>query len=201
MCETVDNPNELDQVNDEKLNELNTNSDNFSPETEKNIKTDKSLGKKKDRKLKEEIEYLKLQNEELKDKYLRIVAEYENFRKRSAKEKLELREETKISIMASFIQIIDDMDRAMQHLGDVKDVESTIEGVKLINQKFIDFLKLQGIEEINAENQEFNLDLHEAITRFPVTEEEKKGKIVDVIQKGYKINDKIIRYSKVVVGE
>lgn len=198
MCETVDNSNELEQIDDEKLN---ANSDNFSPEEEKNIKTDKSLGKKKERKLKEEIEYLKLQNEELKDKYLRIVAEYENFRKRSAKEKLELREETKISIMASFIQIIDDMDRAMQHLGDVKDVESTIEGVKLINQKFIDFLKLQGIEEINAENQEFNLDLHEAITRFPVTEEEKKGKIVDVIQKGYKINDKIIRYSKVVVGE
>lgn len=198
MCETVDNSNELEQIDDEKLN---ANSDNFSPEEEKNIKTDKSLGKKKERKLKEEIEYLKLQNEELKDKYLRIVAEYENFRKRSAKEKLELREETKISIMASFIQIIDDMDRAMQHLEGAKDVESTIEGVKLINQKFIDFLKLQGIEEINAENQEFNLDLHEAITRFPVTEEEKKGKIVDVIQKGYKINDKIIRYSKVVVGE
>ena len=89
----------------------------------------------------------------------------------------------------------------MTHLTEVKDVEATVEGIRLISQKFLDFIKSQGVEEIISKDQDFNTDFHEAITRFPVEEEEKKGKVIDVVQKGYKINDKIIRFSKVVVGE
>jgi len=203
MDETINNSQDLenkDAKNIEIENSENTCDSNNNEQVEEK-KTDKSSGRRKERKLKEENSLLQQQNEELKDKYLRIVAEYENFRKRTAKEKLEIRESVKASLMLDFIQVVDDMDRAVQHLDNVKDIEATVEGVKLISQKFLDFLKAQGIEEIAAQDLEFNLDLHEAVTRFPVEDEEKKGKVVDVVQKGYKLNDKVIRYSKVVVGE
>ncbi|HPX76147.1 MAG TPA: nucleotide exchange factor GrpE [Bacteroidales bacterium] len=203
MDETINNSQDLenkDAKNIEIENSENTCDSNNNEQVEEK-KTDKSSGRRKERKLKEENSLLQQQNEELKDKYLRIVAEYENFRKRTAKEKLEIRESVKASLMLDFIQVVDDMDRAVQHLDNVKDIEATVEGVKLISQKFLDFLKVQGIEEIAAQDLEFNLDLHEAVTRFPVEDEEKKGKVVDVVQKGYKLNDKVIRYSKVVVGE
>lgn len=203
MDEILDNSQDLEQNNLSDINHENSEDIKKSNESEqvKEKKADKSSVKKKERKLKEEISYLEEQNNELKDKYLRIVAEYENFRKRTAKEKLDLREEVKAKLMLDFIQVVDDMDRAVEHLDDVKDLEATVEGVKLINQKFLDFLKTQGIEEIIAQDLDFDLDLHEAVTRFPVEEEDKKGKVVNVIQKGYKLNDKVIRYSKVVVGE
>lgn len=164
-------------------------------------KSKSSRSKSSEKKLKEEIEILNQNNGELKDKYLRLVAEYDNFRKRTAKEKIDLRENTKSEVLFNFLNIVDDVDRAMLHIDDVKDLEATIEGVKLINNKFKDFLKAQGVQEIEAKDEEFDTDLHEAVTRFPVEEEEKKGKVIDVVQKGYKINEKVIRFSKVVVGE
>jgi molecular chaperone GrpE len=166
-----------------------------------NKKSSKSILKSKERKLKDEIEMLNQKNEELKDKYLRLVAEYDNFRKRTAREKIDLRDSVKASVILDFIPVVDDMDRAMLHLGEVKDIEATVDGIKLIHQKFADFLKIYGVEEIDAKDKEFDTDLHEAITQFPVEEESKKGKVIDVVQKGYKINDKVIRFSKVVVGE
>ncbi len=170
-------------------------------EPTKTKKASKAILKSKEKKLKDEIDLLNKNNEELKDKYLRLVAEYDNFRKRTLKEKMELREYTKNDVIKEFLPVVDDIDRAMQHLNDIKDVEATVEGIKLINQKFFDFLKAQGVEEITALNEAFNTDFHEAITRFPVEEEEKKGKVIDVVQKGYKVNDRILRFSKVVVGE
>jgi len=167
--------------------------------TSRKTKTAKS--KSSEKKLKEEIEILNQANGELKDKYLRLVAEYDNFRKRTAKEKVELRESAKSDVLSGFLSVVDDTDRAMESLNDVKDVEATIEGIKLINNKFKDFLKTQSVQEIEAKDQEFDTDLHEAVTKFPVEEEEKKGKVIDVVQKGYKINDRVIRFSKVVVGE
>lgn len=129
-----------------------------------------------------------------------MIAEYDNFRKRTAKEKIELRDAAKSSVILDFIPVVDDMDRAMQHLGEVKDVEATVEGIKLIYAKFTDFLKSQGVEEIVAKDMDFDTDMHEAITKFPAGED-KKGKVIDVVQKGYKVNDKVVRFSKVVVGE
>jgi molecular chaperone GrpE len=163
-------------------------------------KSSRSLLKGKEKKLKEEIEMLNQKNDELKDKYLRLVAEYDNFRKRTAKEKIELRDAAKSSVILDFIPVVDDMDRAMQHLGEVKDVEAIVEGIKLIYAKFTDFLKYQGVEEIIAKDMDFDTDLHEAITKFPAGED-KVGKVIDVVQKGYKVNDKVVRFSKVVVGE
>lgn len=169
-------------------------------EVKETKKSSRSLLKGKEKKLKEEIEMLNQKNEELKDKYLRLVAEYDNFRKRTAKEKIELRDAAKSSVILDFIPVVDDMDRAMQHLGEVKDVEAIVEGIKLIYAKFTDFLKSQGVEEIVAKDMDFDTDLHEAITKFPV-DDDKKGKVIDVVQKGYKVNDKVVRFSKVVVGE
>ncbi len=165
-------------------------------------KKTKTANKKSiDKKWKKEIENLSQANNELKDKYLRLVAEYDNFRKRTIKEKIELRESTKSEVLFDFLNVVDDIDRAMEHIDDVKDVEATVEGIKLINNKFKEFLKIQGVKEIEAKDLEFDTDYHEAVTKFPVNEEDKKGKVIDVVQKGYKINEKVIRFSKVVVGE
>jgi molecular chaperone GrpE len=185
---------------EQELIEQNEVNNEQAEKADNNKKSSRSLLKSKERKLKDEIDLLNQKNDELKDKYLRLVAEYDNFRKRTSKEKLDLRDAVKSSVILDFIPVVDDMDRAMSHLGEVKDMEATIEGIRLIYQKFADFLKTNGVEEIDAKDKEFDTDLHEAITKFPV-DEDKKGKVIDVVQKGYKVNDKVIRFSKVVVGE
>jgi molecular chaperone GrpE len=185
---------------EQELIEQNEVNKEQAEKADNNKKSSRSLLKSKERKLKDEIDLLNQKNDELKDKYLRLVAEYDNFRKRTSKEKLDLRDAVKSSVILDFIPVVDDMDRAMSHLGEVKDMEATIEGIRLIYQKFADFLKTNGVEEIDAKDKEFDTDLHEAITKFPV-DEDKKGKVIDVVQKGYKVNDKVIRFSKVVVGE
>jgi len=176
-------------------------------ETEKVEKKEQESGKKKksrfgfsDRKLKEELAEANSKLEELQDKYMRQVAEFSNYKKRTAKEKLEIRESVKASMLHDFLPVIDDIDRAMEHL-ETADMESTKEGVKLIYQKFMDYLRSQDLTEIQAMGEDFNTDFHEAVTQFPVEDESKKGKVIDVVQKGYKINDKVVRYSKVVVGQ
>ena len=174
---------------------------------EKKAEAEPEHGKKKksrfgfsDRKLKDELAESNRKLEELQDKYMRQVAEFSNFKKRTAKEKLELRESVKASMLHDFLPVIDDIDRAMEHL-ETADMEATKEGVKLIYQKFMEYLRSQDLTEIQAMGEDFNTDFHEAVTQFPVEDESKKGKVIDVIQKGYKINDKVVRYSKVVVGQ
>ena len=176
-------------------------------EPDKKEEAEPETGKKKksrfgfsDRKLKEELAESNRKLEELQDKYMRQVAEFSNFKKRTAKEKLEIRESVKSSMLHDFLPVIDDIDRAMEHLSS-SDIEATKEGVKLIYQKFMDYLKSQDLTEIQALGEDFNTDFHEAVTQFPVEDESKKVKVIDVIQKGYKINDKVVRYSKVVVGQ
>jgi len=189
--------------------EVETKEEQTVEATEPEVKAEPEheQGKKKksrfgfsDRKLKDELAESNRKLEELQDKYMRQVAEFSNFKKRTAKEKLEIRENVKASMLNDFLPVIDDIDRAMEHLS-ATDVEATIEGVKLIYQKFMEFLKSQELTEIKAMGEDFNTDFHEAVTQFPVEDESKKGKVIDVIQKGYKINDKVVRYSKVVVGQ
>lgn len=195
---------EKDFVNTE--NTENTEKKHDLSENE-NTSTDKKTTSKKKKKtseletLKEQIKELENKNEELKDKYLRIVAEYDNYRKRTAKEKLELRDSVKSSLILDFLPIVDDMERAVQHIETANDIKAMSEGIKLIYTKFTDFLKSQGLIEIDAKDKEFDTDLHEAVTRFPVSEEDKKGKVIDVLNKGYLLNDKVVRFAKVVVGE
>ena len=129
---------------------------------------------------------------DLEDKNLRMMAEFDNYRRRTNKEKLELMETAGEKIFTEMLPLIDDFERAIDAIDD--------EGVKLIYQKFLSFLDKQGVHAIETENADFNTDEHEAITTFAAGEE-KKGKVIDCTQKGYKLGDKVIRFAKVVVGE
>lgn len=144
---------------------------------------------------------LKKQLEDLSDKHLRLIAEYDNFRKRTLREKMELSKSAGESILLNILPVIDDFDRARAHLGTASDLDAVKDGIDLIYNKFKEFLKQQGIVEIETENEEFDSETHEAITKIPAPAEDMKGKIIDCVQKGYKLNDKVIRYPKVVVGE
>lgn len=136
-----------------------------------------------------------------KDKYLRLSAEFDNYRKRTLKEKMELISSGGEDVMKSLLPTLDDVDRALKAIETAKDVEAIREGITLISQKLNDSLKNKGLTEIEAMGLPLDTDLHEAIAKFPVEEEGKKGQIIDVLEKGYKLNDKVVRYAKVVVGE
>lgn len=135
------------------------------------------------------------------DKYLRLSAEYDNYRRRTLKEKMELTKTAGESILLALLPVIDDFDRALAHLDDATDMEALKEGVKLIHTKFNDFLGQQGMKEIEAKEKEFDTDIHEAITKIPAPTEEMKGKVIDCVEKGYTLHEKVVRFSKVVVGE
>ena len=139
--------------------------------------------------------------QDLKDKNLRLMAEFDNFRKRSAKEKSDLRTYGGEDIMKKTLPLIDDFERALEAMKTAEDVDAVREGVELIYAKFLSFLTDNGVQEIATENEVFDTDLHEAVTTFPAPTEDQKGKIIDCTAKGYTLNDKVIRYAKVVVGE
>ncbi len=146
-------------------------------------------------------EELPAQVKDLQDKYIRLMAEFDNFRKRSLKERMELLKSAGEETLVNVLPIMDDFERGLQVIDNAADVESVKLGVMLIYNKFKDFLTQRGVKEIEAMKMDFNIDLHEAITKIPAPEEGLKGKVVDVVQKGYCLNDKVIRYSKVVIGE
>jgi len=138
---------------------------------------------------------------ELQDRYLRLTAEYDNFRKRTLKEKIDLQKSANESLLGALLPVADDFDRAMQSVEEANDIEAVKEGMRLITGKFEGFLNQQGVKEIEAINKAFDTDLHEAITKIPAPSKKLKGKVVDVIQKGYYLNEKVLRFSKVVIGE
>lgn len=146
-----------------------------------------------------QVEELKEKYDELNDKYLRLFSEFDNYRKRTAKEKIELSKTASESIMVDLLPILDDFERALQTMEN-KETDANYEGVMLIYNKFKRTLEQKGLEEINAKDAVFDTDEHEALTNVPVTDESQKGKVLDVIQKGYKLNGKVIRYARVVVG-
>lgn len=136
---------------------------------------------------------------ELNDKHLRLQAEFDNFRKRTAKEKLDLTVTASENVIKDILPVFDDFERALQNM-EKNGNEADLQGVTLIFNKLKDTLKKKGLEEIDAMNADFNTDEHEALTMIPAPEEDKKGKVLDVIQKGYKLNGKVIRFARVVVG-
>lgn len=138
---------------------------------------------------------------ELQDRYLRLSAEYDNFRKRTLKEKIELQKSANEGLLVALLTVADDFDRALQSVEEATDVEALKEGLHLISGKFNGFLQQQGVKEMEAEKKEFDTDLHEAITKIPAPSKKLKGKVVDVVQKGYYLNDRVLRYAKVVIGE
>ena len=138
---------------------------------------------------------------ELQDKYLRLSAEYDNYRKRTLKERIDLLKSGNEDLLTKALPVMDDFERAMQLIDDAKDITAVKEGLRLIYGKFGSFLSSEGVKEIDALHKDFDTDIHEAITKIPAPSKKLKGKVVDVVQKGYTLNDKIIRFSKVVIGE
>jgi molecular chaperone GrpE len=138
---------------------------------------------------------------EMQDRYLRLSAEFDNYRKRTLREKMELTKNAGENILLSVIPVMDDFERAMKLMETATDITAMKSGIELIYNKFSEFLKQNGIKEIESLNKDFNVDLHDAITKIPAQDESMKGKVVDVVQKGYWLYDKVIRHSKVVVGE
>ena len=161
---------------------------------------------KKDKKS-QQLEDLKATNEKLQaekaeihDKFLRLYSEFYNFRKRTQKEKIDIIKNASESVITQLLPIIDDMERAIAFNDKLEGVDPSIkEGLVLILQKTKTLLKQKGLEEIITEDQFFNTDFHEAVTTVPAEKEEDKGKILEEVQKGYTLNDKVIRYSKVVI--
>ncbi|HHT30804.1 MULTISPECIES: nucleotide exchange factor GrpE [Petrimonas] len=147
------------------------------------------------------LEELKRKYDELNDSYLRLHAEFDNFRKRTMKEKADIIRSGGERVLTDILPFADDFERALQALHMAEDKEAMVEGMDLIYSKFVNFLNQHGVKEIVAIGQPFDADRFEAITTVPVQEEAQKGVVIDCVQKGYQLNDKIIRYPKVIVGE
>lgn len=138
---------------------------------------------------------------EWRDRYLRLQAEFDNFRKRTLKEKMELVSSAGEDVIKALLPVVDDLDRALAAMETASDVAAVKEGVVLISNKLRDTLSSKGVAEIEAVGKELDTDFHEAVAKIPASQKCDKGKIVDCVQKGYKLNDKVIRHAKVVVGE
>ena len=171
-------------------------------------KTQKTKHTTVDKKHTAEIEKLKIQLSETvqklnesQDKYLRLSAEFDNYRKRTLKEKSDLLKTAGEDTILRVLPVLDDFERARTAMQTSKEIDAVKGGIELIYNKLKETLYQQGIKEIEAINLDFNTDLHEAVTKIPAPSEELKGKVVDVVQKGYYLNDKILRFSKVVIGE
>ena len=138
---------------------------------------------------------------EWQDKFLRLQAEFDNYRKRTLKEKMELIDSASKDVIKSLLVVLDDFDRAEEAFAKSDNIETLREGLDLIHTKLVKVLEDKGLSSIEADGEMFDTDYHEAITKIPAPSEELKGKVVDTVEKGYKLKDKVIRYSKVVVGE
>ena len=203
--ENLEQPHEPIE-NDEVLEEKVSDADNLSQETDTPKKggmfsRKNSKEKEKISNLEEQIEKLKAEKAELNDRFLRLYSEFDNYKKRVNKEKLDLISTASEKVFVNLLPVIDDFERAISANEKVEDINAVKEGFVLIYNKMLQLLKRFDVEEIAAKGEEFNTDFHEAVTHFPVEKEEDKGKVIDVTEKGYKIKDKVIRYSKVVVGQ
>ncbi len=148
----------------------------------------------------DEVEKAQTEAAEWRDKYLRLQAEFDNYRKRTLKEKMSLIESGGENVIKALLPVVDDVDRALAAMEKSDDIEALRGGVRLIAQKFNEVMRQQNVSEIEAVGKEFDVDLHEAVARFPI-EGKSSGEIIDVVQKGYKLGEKVIRYAKVVVAE
>jgi len=207
-----------------KENKEDTNTQNKKAETDKNVETtvDDTLDQTKvsqeqeeeedsdehgdgdgDGNQNEDKELENVQNEliEIKDKYLRLYSEFENFRRRTAREKLELLQTANEELMISLLPVLDDCDRAVNAFAEETDIKAVKEGVKLVASKFKNTLQQQGLMEMDSKvGSDFDSDLHDAITQIPAPKKKLKGKIVDTVERGYSIGEKVIRHAKVVIG-
>jgi molecular chaperone GrpE len=185
----------LNDINEEVVN--NTNEEKETVEAgaeEKAATTEETAPEEKKPTVEEELEMYK-------DKHLRMYSEFENFRRRSAKERVELIQNAGQEIIKALLPILDDFDRAIAANQDATEVEPINEGMELIHSKIYNLLNQKGLKPMDAQGKDFNSDDYEAIAKIPAPAEDLKGKVVDVVEKGYYLNSKILRHAKVVIGE
>lgn len=149
----------------------------------------------------EKIEQLQATIEEEKKKYLFLMADFENFRRRTLQEKQDLIKNGGEKVLEGILPVVDDIERAIEAIAQGGDIESLKEGVDLIHNKLLSYLKSNNVTPIESTGELFDTDLHEAVTTFPAPSEDQKGKVIDTVQRGYKLNDKVLRHAKVVVGQ
>lgn len=195
---------EQNTVSDEELKSKAEAADNTSAESSVNANTETSEPAEEKRELtpEEKIAALEADLEEQKKRFVYQAAEFDNYRKRTIKEKSDLLKYGAEGALKALLPVIDDLERAMQHIDKAEDVASVKEGMNLIYQKFQNYLKQQQMEVIPAEQGcDFDDSIHEAVTMFPAPDPSLKGKVVDCVTKGYKLSDKVVRFAKVVVGQ
>src|SRR4030095_5369575 len=183
------------------LNKIEKDAGNSENEPDEEPDMLQRLGLSKKDKQKKEMKDLKQKNEELHDKYVRIYAEFENYKKRTQKERIEFFRTAGIDVITSLLPILDDFDRAMKQMENSKDINAIKEGEKLIHQKLTGIMESKGLKRMKSIGEVFNPEFHDAVTEIPVNDEQMKGKVVEEIEPGYFLNDKIIRHAKVVVGK
>ena len=184
--------------NEEELQEQTSSAEG---QAEVNASEEQNTEEPKELTIEEKLAEAEALIEQLKMEALYKVAEFENYRKRVIKEKADLINMGGKSLMLALLPVVDDLDRAEEHIAKSEDVEALKEGVLMISQKLRTTLQQQGLEAIEAKGQTFDTDLHEAVTMFPVQDESQKGTVIDCIQQGYKMNGNVIRHAKVVVGQ
>lgn len=201
----MQNNNNNDMDKKEKTNlqeeELKVQSESKEAQNPNEKSEEQETPQNKEEQLADELKKATEIIEEQKDKYLRLSAEFDNYRKRTMKEKAELILNGGEKSITSILPVVDDMERALKNMETATDVQAVKEGVELIYNKFMTTLGQNGVKVIETQDQPLNTDFHEAIAVIPAPEESKKGKILDCVQTGYTLNDKVIRHAKVVVGE
>jgi len=158
---------------------------------------EKTAGEEPEEEVKSDEQVIK----ELQEKYLRLSADFDNYRKRTLKEKMDLIKLANEELLLNLLPVMDDFERAMQSMENATDCSAMKQGIDLIYNKFKDFLNASGVKEIDAIDRKFNTDLHDAVNKIPASGKKMKGKVVDVVEKGYLLHDKVMRFSKVVIGE
>ena len=191
--------NEKDiETTEDQVVDIATEKEDSGVEENKDSKKSKKSAKEKKA---DELEELGIKLQDINDKYVRLSAEFDNYRKRTLKEKMELTKSGGEKILINILPVMDNFERALQSIDAAKDIDAIKDGVHLIYGNFKEFVSQNGIKEIEAVNEAFDTDIHEAITKIPAPSEELKGKVVDCVEKGYFLHDKVIRFAKVVVGE
>lgn len=185
--------------NDKEENIMNT--ENTSENTAENVEnTDASTNETEQAPELSAEEKLQAEVQQLNDKYLRLYAEFDNYKRRTQKERVELLQTAGKDVIVSLLPVLDDFDRALKAMETAADVAPVKEGILLVSHKLKNTLAQKGLKDVESINQPFNTDFHEAITNIPAPTEELKGKVIDEVEKGYTLNDNVIRFAKVVVG-
>ena len=195
--------NSIENTENSADSNINNNENNGDPSyrpTENSFDVLEGEGAASDKVL-PEVRVVEEKLADMQDRYIRLSAEFDNYRKRTLREKMDLSKYAGENLLLSIIPLMDDFERALKHIDTNADCVALKDGINIIYGRFSDFLKQNGVKEIDSLNTNFNVDLHEAVAKVQVEDADKRGKVVDIVQKGYYLQDKVLRFAKVVVGE